>query len=271
MNRKRKIHKISSSMSLFNRIFGIIPFTILNYCNRNDILKIAILNKNTNLIVKSCFNNNVNYYIEREENTLIILKNMGFKVSIRVGDNGAIVKMHLIPSKFCSKDLIIPNCIIEFKYLKELIIRSTHSLLYKRMIYITGKIPPQIGLLKDLQILDLKNSHLITTIPSSIKMMSKLKYLDLVGNIILGEIPRSFFEGSSGPLRSNDSYINIWNYHGSHNGTILNVPYLKRLTPFHKLDDNDPDDKITSWFSSPTLRRQNAIIWEETWFGGEYV
>ena len=65
MNRKRKIQKISSSMSLFNRIFSIIPFTILNYCNRNDILKITILNKNTNKIINKRFNNNVNYYIER--------------------------------------------------------------------------------------------------------------------------------------------------------------------------------------------------------------
>ena len=58
----------------------------------------------------------------------------------------------------------------KFKYLLELIIRSTHSLLHRKMIYITRKIPSQIGLLKDLQILDLKNSHLITTIPSSIKI-----------------------------------------------------------------------------------------------------
>ena len=102
--------------------------------------------------------------------------------------------------------------------------------------------------------------------------MSKLKYLDLIGNIILGKIPESFFSCSpNGPLKSNDSYLNIWNYHGPHNGSILCLPYLKRTTPFHKLDDNDSDNKVSSWFSPQTLRRQNAGRWVETWYGEEYI
>ena len=179
--------------------------------------------------------------------------------------------MHLIPSDYCSKNLIIPDCISEFKYLTELIFRSVYSSLYKKNLYITGKIPPQIGLLKNLRVLDIKKSHLITNIPESIKMMSKLTYLDLIGNVILGEIPISFFEGPSGPLRGNDSWLNLWNYHGPHSGSILDLPHLQRLTPYHKLNENDPDDEVSSWFSSPTLRRQNACRWVETWYGGEYT
>ena len=76
MNRKRKIHTISSSMSSFEHILSIIPFTILNYCSKNDILKMTVLNKKINKIIELCFINNHKYYIEREENALIILINM---------------------------------------------------------------------------------------------------------------------------------------------------------------------------------------------------
>lgn len=271
MNRKRKIHTISLSMSSFEHVLSMIPFKIFDYCNRNDILKMTVLNKQINKIIKSRFINNKRYHIEREENVLIILKNMGFKPTIKVGDNGAIVKMHLIPSKFCSEDLIIPDCISEFIYLDELIFRSGFFSLHNKTISIKGKIPPEIGLLKNLCKLDIKEAKLVTTIPNSMKMMTKLNYLDLIGNVILGEIPRSFFKGSTGPLRNDDSWLNIWNYHGPYYGSILNLPYIKRSTPFHKLDENDPDDEVSSWFSFPTLRRQNAIRWIETWFGGEYT
>lgn len=271
MNRKRKIQTISSSMSSFEHILSIMPFTILDYCNRNNILKMTVLNKRINKIIKSHFINNKRYYIEREENALIILKNMGFKPTIKVGNNGEIVKIHLIPANFCSNDLYIPACISEFKDLTELIFRSGYSLLHNKTISIKGTIPPEIGLLKNLCKLDIKEAKLVTTIPNSIKMMTKLNYLDLIGSVILGEIPRSFFEGTTGPLRSDDSWLNIWNYHGSHCGSILNIPYKERFSSFIKLDKTDLDDDFYSWVSYPTLRRQNATKWVERWYGGEYT
>ena len=271
MNRKRKIHTISSSMSSFEHVLSMMPFKFFDYCNRNDILKMTVLNKRINEIIKLYFINNKRYHIEREENALIILKNMGFKPTIKVGDNNTIVKMCLKPSNFCSNDLYIPYCISEFKDLTDLIFRSGYSSLHNKTISIIGKIPPEIGLLKNLHKLDIKNAKLLTTIPNSMKMMTKLNYLDLIGNVVLGEIPRSFFEGSTGPLRNDDSWLNIWNYHGPHNGSILKLPYIQRSTSFHKFDETDPDDDFFSWFSFPTLRRQNACRWVETWYGGEYI
>ena len=102
-------------------------------------------------------------------------------------------------------------------------------------------------------------------------MMTELKYLNLIGSVILEEIPRCFFEGTTGPLRSDDSWINIWNYHGPHYGSILNLPYSKRSTSFHKFVETDPDDDFFSWVSYPTLRRHFTLRWTETWFGGEYT
>lgn len=271
MNRKRKIHKISSTMSSFERVLSMIPFNIFDYCNRNDILKMTVLNKGINKIIESYFINNKRYNVKRGKNALIKLRKMGFKPTIKVGDGDTIIKMYLKTANFCSNDLYIPACISEFIYLDELIFRSCYSSSHNKIISIKGKIPPEIGLLKNLRKLDIKDANLVTTIPNSMKMMTKLKYLNLIGSVILEEIPRSFFEGTTGPLRSDDSWINIWNYHGPHCGSILFLPYSKRSTSFHKFVETDPDDDFFSWVSYPTLRRQNAIGWTETWFGGEYT
>lgn len=57
---------------------------------------------------------------------------------------------------------------------------------------ISGIIPPEIGRLKELHVLDLRKNNITGTIPSSISEMGNLESLDLSYNNLYGSIPMSF-------------------------------------------------------------------------------
>ena len=60
--------------------------------------------------------------------------------------------------------------------------------------HLNGIIPPEIGQLINLQILNLGDNHLTGTIPSEIGQLSNLQYLDITNNQLTGNIPSSIGE-----------------------------------------------------------------------------
>ncbi|CAK7327773.1 unnamed protein product [Dovyalis caffra] len=56
---------------------------------------------------------------------------------------------------------------------------------------INGTIPPEVGRLKDLHVLDLSRNNITGTIPSSFSQMENLEIIDLSSNNLFGSIPSS--------------------------------------------------------------------------------
>ena len=71
---------------------------------------------------------------------------------------------------------------------------------------LTGSIPPGIGTLTHLTLLDLRNNQLTGSIPSEIGNLTNLTILRLEDNQLTGEIPESICN-----LVENNCYINISN------------------------------------------------------------
>lgn len=58
-----------------------------------------------------------------------------------------------------------------------------------RSFLLQGALPSEIGLLTDLQSLDLSYNSITGTIPTQLGLLSQLSYLDIAGNQIRGSIP----------------------------------------------------------------------------------
>jgi hypothetical protein len=100
--------------------------------------------------------------------------------------------------------------------------------------------------------------------------MTKLRSLVLSGNTITEDIPSTWF-GETGPLRADDSNVNIWRrvqngWPHYYRGSILEMPEEERKTPFTLVD---PDNN--EWISQPILCRSMAIQYITMWYGVEFV
>jgi hypothetical protein len=251
-------------MDSFGRTLAMMPLNILSFCDRNTLQKTKILNKNALIVTHAPYVDNMRQQLIRERFALNRLDELWWECIMVFGSNKEVTKL-------CIKgEGQIPACIGEFKYLKNLIILENMS--YQ---FITGSIPKEIGLLQELESLEIRG-HLVSYLPKSMKMMTKLKILKLKDNVILGEIPQEFFEGETGPLRFPDSIIKIWDRYldrgtsgdGSrHIGSILNMPIKQRVSTYSKWSEEDPDDKYSSWVARPWLRRSNAITKRTYWWG----
>ena len=159
----------------------------------------------------------------------------------------------------------IPEIICQLKTLKVLIIRQACF-----AEPISGGIPQNIGELTDLEVFDARNVGFTSGFPESMVQMTKLRTLDLLGNKIVEDIPSTWF-GETGPLRSEDSNVNIWKrvrngYQYYYTGSILEMPEEERKTSFTLVD---PDEN--EWISQPLLCRSMAVTPIKMWYGVEYV
>lgn len=159
----------------------------------------------------------------------------------------------------------IPRSICRLKTLKVLIIRKAH---FSKPIL--GGIPETIGELTDLEVFDVRNVGLTSGFPESMVQMTKLRSLDLSGNKIIEDIPSTWF-GETGPLRGEDSNVNIWNrvrngYQYCYRGTILEMPEEERKTTYTLVDHNE-----NVWSTQPLLHRSMAIRSIKTWYGVEHI
>jgi len=160
---------------------------------------------------------------------------------------------------------VIPESICQLKTLKVLIIRQVCF-----AEPISGGIPQNIGELTDLEVFDARNVGFTSGFPESMVQMTKLRTLDLLGNKIIEDIPSTWF-GETGPLRSEDSNVNIWKrvrngYQYYYTGSILEMPEDERKTSFTLVD---PDEN--EWISQPLLCRSMAVTPIKMWYGVEYV
>jgi hypothetical protein len=158
----------------------------------------------------------------------------------------------------------IPESICHFKTLKVLVIRRGYS------AYISGGIPKNIGELTNLELFDARNADITSGFPESMVRMTKLRSLVLSGNTITEDIPSTWF-GEKGPLRADDSNVNIWRrvqngWPHYYRGSILEMPEEERTTPFTLAD---PDSN--EWISQPLLCRSMAIQPITMWYGVEFV
>ncbi|KAI3522226.1 hypothetical protein L1887_11710 [Cichorium endivia] len=90
---------------------------------------------------------------------------------------------------------------------------------------ISGEIPPEMGQLEDLQVLVLGKNRLSSNIPSSLGNLRKLTELDLSSNEVVGSIPISFRYYER--LISMDLSMNKLN--GSIPGEVLDLPSLTTI------------------------------------------
>ena len=159
----------------------------------------------------------------------------------------------------------IPESICLLKTLKVLIIRQVYF-----AEPISGGIPENIGELTDLEVFDARNVGFTSRFPESMVKMTKLRTLDLSGNKMIEDIPATWF-GETGPLRAEDSYVNIWRrsrkgYLYCYRGSILNMPENERKTTYELVDTNE-----NIWASPPLLCRSMAVRPVKTWYGVEYI
>ena len=158
----------------------------------------------------------------------------------------------------------IPESICHLKTLKVLVIRRGYS------AYISGEIPKNIGELTNLESFDARNAGITSGFPESMVRMTKLRSLVLSGNTITEDIPSAWF-GEKGPLRAEDSNVNIWKRARNgrphyYRGSILEMPEEERKTPFTLVDPENNE-----WISRPLLCRSMAIQLITMWYGVEFV
>ncbi|KAL0833871.1 hypothetical protein Bca101_085760 [Brassica carinata] len=104
---------------------------------------------------------------------------------------------------------------------------SIHPLLSLQSNNISGKIPPEIGLLPKLQTLDLSNNRFSDEIPVSVEHLSSLQYLDLSYNNLSGPVPKftaKTFNVAGNPLICRSSSPDICS------GTISSSPLSVSLS-----------------------------------------
>ena len=240
-----------------------VPNVFLTFLEADDLRKLPDVSKTCRDLL-----------IASERSALLTFNKVGWGVKLKLNVNGTVEKLYL---ESRTDNVSIPPCIAAFTQLKELVIRKGRYITEEGISFyeITGSLPREIGLLKNLEELDAKGAGITSFLPESMKLMENLRLLNLKGNHILGSIPASFFEGERGPLRSEDSYIRIWwetyitvNFGeeefpmltDAHSGSILNMAPELRVTP--NLNDLE--------MRPPVMRRSNAIAWIKTWWGGEF-
>ncbi len=151
---------------------------------------------------------------------------------------------------------------------------------------LNGSIPPEIGLLKNLQELDLSDNSIIGPIPSEIGLMpylqflhlannqlsdaippelgnlENLRWLDLSNNRLTGNIPVTF-----GNLTSlGDLYLQNNVLSGEFPATLASLPGLRGLDiRYNMLQSSNPvtttflDDRQSGWAETQTVAPQNVV------------
>ena len=258
----------------FGKIFAMMPLNILSFCDRNTVQKIKVLSKCSFKVTHAPHVDNIQQQLIREQFVLNRLDELEWICHIQFGSDKEVENLCI------EGEGQIPECISEFKYLKDLTIleygqiRCYDGTFNRSGVImkgfksgITGIIPKEIGLLQELESLNIRG-NLVSYLPKSMKMMTKLNILKLTSNIILGEIPHEFFEGETGPLRFPHSVIHIWKHQQLRScGSILHLPIKQRVSPYSKRCKDDPDDECLSWIAPPVLMRSNAITLHRYWWG----
>jgi hypothetical protein len=201
----------------------------------------------------------------------IINHGWDIKINIEKKDNtGVLKKLYILSNLYKEEGLCIPEIIGELTSLTELVIREGWLWKFGRAP-VTGTIPESICKLVNLEVLDANKTSLITKIPSDMCNLHKLRVLILLGNTITSDIPESFFIGEKGPLRSDDSYMYLWDSYefgkgDIHTGSILNLNKEYRKTPYYEWAGEFMDG-VSNML--PT-RQSHMIRKTKTWYGSSY-
>lgn len=105
-----------------------------------------------------------------------------------------------------------------------------------------GSIPPDLGSLEHLQILDLSNNSLNGSLPSSLFQASELRLLNVSNNLIVGEVPDSIVQ-----LRNLQS-LNL-SHNALRGGVPTNLANMQNLT-VASLNDNHFSGALPSGFQT---------------------
>jgi len=113
-----------------------------------------------------------------------------------------------------------------------------------------GSVPVSIGMLPNLEILDLSYNFLSGSVPSSIYNMSALTYLAMGANILTGEIPYNIGYALTS-IQTLDMGAN--KFHGRIPSSLANATYLKEIS----LANNSFHGTVPSLGTLPNLIRLN--------------
>jgi hypothetical protein len=226
------------------------PYQFTPFLGTNDFRKISSINRRTEHAILV----NPNIQDMRKQYALKQLDKFG---TVEYDGTGL---LHIVIIGNFNMSQFMPY-VLEFQNLKALTI-TEHVHIKSR---ITGSIPYEIGLLRNLVYLKICG-HMVTTIPKSMVCMTTLNSLNLWNNVILGQIPDEFFNPENNILKRNNCIIKIWKraiggrlYH--HSGSIINYNKKHNESTWFLDEDGQNEFDYDNYNSLPLLIRSNAAAY----------